>query len=56
MEHVASYPTIQIIWMRRVWFGIELLVLQATWTLATGLEIDRLPFVDFDSDGQYKNF
>jgi hypothetical protein len=22
----------------------------------TGVEIDRLPFVDFDSDGQYKNF
>ena len=56
MGNVASYPTIQIIWMRGVRFGIELLVLQATLALATGLEIDRLPFVDFDSDGQYKNF
>jgi hypothetical protein len=34
----------------------QVILLQATLALPTGLEIDRLPFVDFDSAGQYKNF
>jgi hypothetical protein len=32
------------------------MILSKGLALPSGLEIDRLPFVDFDSDGQYKNF
>ena len=47
-EHIYVYTIIALLLSRQ---GCRRVL-----ALPTGLEIDRRPFVDFDSDGQYKNF